>query len=237
MGGGNYPQCTVQLWGQCVAKQAKVVCIGFGFSVKGSSPRAWRHLLDIQCERVFYRFISTCVETLFVGLTDALAEYFCGVRDCQNLFGESCPGTERCRTTPGKPLNKYGGDEDTVCGGCSLRPSKPETLGERYAAMADEALSLAELNRSGATFAYPNALTSAEWSMIAGVTQPTIIATTCCMARGKASLMRGIPSVSKILPLFIIASQFLLYDCNIFCPKKQLDSLIIFGLKLYNIYS
>ena len=35
----------------------------------------------------------------------------------------------------------------------------------------------------------------------------------------------------------IIASQFLLYDCNIFCPKKQLDSLIIFGLKLYNIYS
>lgn len=37
--------------------------------------------------------------------------------------------------------------------------------------MADEALSLAELNRSGATFAYPNALTSAEWSMIAGVTR------------------------------------------------------------------
>ena len=72
---------------------------------------------------------------------------------------------------PGKPLNRYADDEETVCGGCNLQPSKPESLDERSAAAAGDALALAELQRSGATFAYPNALTPAEWSMIAAVTR------------------------------------------------------------------
>ena len=43
-------------------------------------------------------------------------------------------------------------------------------------------------------------------TMMAGVTQPTIMATTCCRARGRAWLSRGIPSSSKM--------EALVFDMN-----------------------
>ena len=53
--------------------------------------------------------------------------------------------------------------------------------------------------------AMPPPLT-AEATMMAGVTQPTIMATTCCKARGRALVMGGRPLSSKRLPeVFVFA--------------------------------
>lgn len=77
-----------------------------------------------------------------------------------------------CRSTRGKPLNRYeGSDPETVCLGCPLVATKAEALDPQILQFAEAATRLAELNRGGAQFDYPNALTAAEWAAIAGLTR------------------------------------------------------------------
>lgn len=86
--------------------------------------------------------------------------------------GESCPGAETCSNTKGKPLNRYPNrDETEVCKGCPLFPTKPEAVPEELATHVADALTLSELQRSGATFAYPDSLTAVEWASLSGLTR------------------------------------------------------------------
>lgn len=77
---------------------------------------------------------------------------------------------QECRDTPGRPLNKYPGqEEESVCKGCALLPTKPENIPEELWPHVAAALNLSELNRLGATFSYPHSLTAVEWASLSGL--------------------------------------------------------------------
>lgn len=70
------------------------------------------------------------------------------------------------------PLNKYPETpEGDVCKGCKFYPTKPERIPEELWPHVAAALNLSELQRSGATFAYPDSLTGAEWAALSGLTR------------------------------------------------------------------
>ena len=67
-------------------------------------------------------------------------------------------------------------------------------------------------------------------TMIAGVTHPTIMATTCCRASGMASWNFGTPFSSKILPRFIVSSCFRSAASPLFlivCPLVRRNHLFL----------
>jgi hypothetical protein len=71
------------------------------------------------------------------------------------------------------PLNRYleNQTEDEICRGCRLLPTKPEAIPEDLAGFIYLALNLAELERGGATFDYPGALSPVEWEVLRGLTR------------------------------------------------------------------
>jgi len=96
------------------------------------------------------------------------------VLDAINLNdGESCPGADTCREKKGPGnLWKYPETpEDEICKGCKLYRTKPERMPEHLARHAETATTLAELQRSGASFSYPHALQAAEWASLSGLTR------------------------------------------------------------------
>lgn len=79
----------------------------------------------------------------------------------RELKGERCPGESACSERG--PLFKYRGRPvEDVCGGCNLRHTKPEASPLNQA--QNTAIELEELQACGATFAYPDALTSYQWA-------------------------------------------------------------------------
>lgn len=88
----------------------------------------------------------------------------------QHREGRTCPGEAECSTTPGQPLKRYAGQPvETICGGCSLRTTKPELLTVRETQALDAATDLANLKDLGAVFAYPTSLTPFEWAAMRGL--------------------------------------------------------------------
>lgn len=78
----------------------------------------------------------------------------------------------QCRETKGKPLWKHPDvPEDEVCRGCPFLATKPEAVPPDIAEHVAAALGLAELQRGGAAFAYPNGLTPLEWATLNGLTR------------------------------------------------------------------
>lgn len=71
------------------------------------------------------------------------------------------------------PLNKYGDGkpEDEICKGCRFYPTKTEAAPEAIADRIATALNLSELQRSGASFMYPDGLTAVEWCCLSGLTR------------------------------------------------------------------
>lgn len=67
------------------------------------------------------------------------------------------------------PLAKYeGGDLESICGGCPLKGSKPESVAEELRPFVTAGFELQELKSAGARFEYPDGLQSWEWmSLIA----------------------------------------------------------------------
>lgn len=86
--------------------------------------------------------------------------------------GESCPGSEVCAATRGKPLNKYLGkqSEEEICRGCKFLPTKVEAAPDAIAEYLMLALELSTLEKGGATFPYPDALSPIEWASVTGLT-------------------------------------------------------------------
>lgn len=69
------------------------------------------------------------------------------------------------------PLNKYKGrPEAEICKGCDKLPTKPKLLKEHLMGHAVTAVDLSILQRAGATFSYPHALSAAEWASLSGLT-------------------------------------------------------------------
>lgn len=87
--------------------------------------------------------------------------------------GESCPGAAECRDTRGMPLNRYleNQTEDEICRGCRLLLTKPEAIPDELAGFIYTALGLSELERGGAKFDYPEALSPLEWESLRGLTR------------------------------------------------------------------
>lgn len=70
------------------------------------------------------------------------------------------------------PLNKYPDQpEETVCQGCRLFDTKPETIAEEIEEHFYAALNLAEIERCGGRFAYPDGLSLAEWNSLKALTR------------------------------------------------------------------
>lgn len=69
------------------------------------------------------------------------------------------------------PLNRYSATrtEDEICRGCRLLPTKPEAVAEELQGFIYLALSLSELERAGAKFDYPGALSPLEWDALRGL--------------------------------------------------------------------
>jgi hypothetical protein len=69
------------------------------------------------------------------------------------------------------PLNRYleNQTEDEICKGCRLLPTKPEAIREELAGFIYQALNLAELERGGAKFEYPDGLSPVEWDVLRGL--------------------------------------------------------------------
>lgn len=69
------------------------------------------------------------------------------------------------------PLNRYleGRTEDEICRGCRLLPTKPEAAPQELQGFIYLALSLSELERGGAKFDYPDALSPLEWDALRGL--------------------------------------------------------------------
>lgn len=86
--------------------------------------------------------------------------------------GDSCKGVEKCSESG--PLAKYGVEhEERICKGCPLFNTKPERKPEWLIPHMSTAITLGELQRSGAVFNYPAALTPSEWAALAGQTRGT----------------------------------------------------------------
>lgn len=70
------------------------------------------------------------------------------------------------------PLNRYTQQpEESVCQGCNLVDTKPEGIPEEIASFVQITLQISEIERSGGTFAYPDALSSLEWACVCGLTR------------------------------------------------------------------
>jgi hypothetical protein len=69
------------------------------------------------------------------------------------------------------PLNRYAATqtEDEICRGCRLLPTKPEAIPGELQEFIYLALSLSELERAGAKFDYPGALSPLEWDLLRGL--------------------------------------------------------------------
>lgn len=69
------------------------------------------------------------------------------------------------------PLNRYlgGQGEEKICAGCRLFPTKPEAVPEHLRRPIQMALELAEIERGGAKFNYPDALSVLEWNILRGL--------------------------------------------------------------------
>lgn len=69
------------------------------------------------------------------------------------------------------PLNRYieNQTEEAICAGCRLLPTKPEAVPEELQGFIYLALSLSELERAGAKFEYPDALSPLEWDALRGL--------------------------------------------------------------------
>jgi hypothetical protein len=69
------------------------------------------------------------------------------------------------------PLNRYieNQTEDEICRGCRLLPTKPEAVPDELQGFIYLALSLSELERAGAKFDYPGALSPLEWDALRGL--------------------------------------------------------------------
>jgi hypothetical protein len=69
------------------------------------------------------------------------------------------------------PLNRYAAtrEEDEICRGCRLLPTKPEAVPEELQGFIYLALSLSELERAGAKFDYPDGLSPLEWDLLRGL--------------------------------------------------------------------
>lgn len=106
-----------------------------------------------------------------VGLIDRLEVYFNRSLDIQkDLKGERCPGEEKCKVTPWKPLNQArGADPATVCPGCRLYSTKPGQQPRDLVDAISTGLRLDNLKECGATFAYPDGLTAYEWACLQGL--------------------------------------------------------------------
>jgi hypothetical protein len=91
------------------------------------------------------------------------------------------------------PLNRYleNQTEDAICGGCRLLPTKPEAVPETQAGFVYMALELSELERSGARFAYPEALNAVEWGALRGLTRGRERAESLRQERERADERRG----------------------------------------------
>jgi hypothetical protein len=99
--------------------------------------------------------------------------YFSAHLDCVNQNdGESCPGSADCSETRGKPLNKYLGrqTEEEICKSCKFLPTKLEAAPNEITAHLMNALEFSTLEKGGATFAYPSALSPLDWACINGLT-------------------------------------------------------------------
>lgn len=70
------------------------------------------------------------------------------------------------------PLNKYREQtEDEICKGCAFLPTKPEAVPEDLTEAVAVALELAEIERGGGSFVYPDSLSSHDWAAINGLTR------------------------------------------------------------------
>jgi hypothetical protein len=70
------------------------------------------------------------------------------------------------------PLNKYRErSESEICAGCKFFPTKPEAVPDEILAAVGVAAELAEIERGGAKFAYPDALSPFEWASLRGLTR------------------------------------------------------------------
>ena len=84
--------------------------------------------------------------------------------------GELCPGEDKCRTTPWKPLWKR--DEvmtQEICRGCKLVDSKPGNQPRDLAEAISTAIELDQVKECGGTFAYPDGLTPFQWASLKGL--------------------------------------------------------------------
>ena len=91
------------------------------------------------------------------------------------------------------PLNRYleNQSEEEICRGCRLLPTKPEAIAEDLEPFVYLALSLAELERSGAKFEYPDALSPLEWDALRGLTRGRERAESLRQERERAEERRG----------------------------------------------
>lgn len=91
------------------------------------------------------------------------------------------------------PLNRYleNQTEDEICRGCRLLPTKPEAIPEDLAGFIYLALNLAEIERGGAKFDYPGALSVVEWEVLRGLTRGGERAESLRQERERAEERRG----------------------------------------------
>ena len=84
--------------------------------------------------------------------------------------GKSCPGEEECGDARSKdrgPLSKYeDADVESICGGCKLRDSKPESIPDELIFHFTSALRLERVYEMGGRFQYPDGLTPLEWEIL-----------------------------------------------------------------------
>lgn len=102
------------------------------------------------------------------GLTAALEEYFTGQLDKQREFdGKFCPGEDECadpESSERGPLSRYPHETiEYVCGGCSLRTTKPGNSPAHLVCAINSTIEIADLPEN-ATFAYPDALDIWGWA-------------------------------------------------------------------------
>lgn len=101
-----------------------------------------------------------------VGLTTGLEAWFDGRIKAQRYAGGTpCPGEDVCAIIG--PIARFPDTPiEDVCAGCAKRETKPGSEPRGYADAIAEALTLDEYRAIGATFAYPDALSSYQWACL-----------------------------------------------------------------------